>query len=552
MDSADTRRTTDEATQMASETMREAGTGAVAGTDRNTERNGASGADAAGRPNVSIIVPVYNAEKGIRRCLDSILGQEYRDVEVLLVDDGSTDAGPVILDEYAAADPRVRVWHRQNSGVSATRNFALDHARGRWIQFLDADDWITEDATKLLVRAGEENSADMVIADFYRVVGSDVAVKGQMEQRQTLMTREEYADEMMKSPADFYYGVIWNKLYRHDIIDRYGLRMDERLNWCEDFIFNLEYVLHVDTVFPLHSPIYYYVKTEGSLVSRSDVSDTVRMKHTVLQYYRNFYKDVFDEDEYKRRRADIYRYLVAFATDDAAISVMPGTTKLGDERVLAYVPDGMEANPFLGVYYAVRILDRYLDRVAEQNDLPLRQVRILAYLHYGRGAVDMVALSDFIGQSRPATMLDLQRLDMGGWIDVTWSSANEPSVEFTEKGRRAALAIDHACDDFQSLFALDDAAWRHVYDVMADALAQTTKALVRATKDAERQEEAERKAAKREAKQAEKIAKQAEKIARQEAKQAAKIARQGARQNAEAVAGAESTIHSTRQTEAWL
>lgn len=477
------------------------------------------------QPNVSIIVPVYNAEKGIRRCVDSILGQEYRDVEVLLVDDGSTDGSPAILDAYAAADPRITVWHRRNSGVSATRNFALGQAHGRWIQFLDADDWITEDATKLLVRAGEENGADMVIADFYRVVGDDVAVKGQMAQRQTLMTREEYADEMMKSPADFYYGVIWNKLYRRDIIESYQVRMDERLDWCEDFIFNLEYVLHARTVFPLHSPIYYYVKTEGSLVSRNDVSDTVRMKRTVLQYYRDFYKDVFDEDEYRRRRADVYRYLVSFATDDAAISVMPGTMKLGDERVLAYVPDGMEANPFLGTYYAVRILERYLDRVAEQTDLPLRQVRILAYLHYGRGSVDMTALSDFIGQPRPATMLDLQRLDIGGWIDVTWISANEPSVEFTEKGRRVAFAIDHARDDFQSLFALDDTAWRHVYDVMADALGRTTKALVRSTKDAERQEEAERKAAKREAKQAEKIAKQ-------EAKAAAKAARLEARRSA--------------------
>lgn len=405
------------------------------------------------QPNVSIIVPVYNAEKGIRRCVDSILGQEFTDFELLLVDDGSTDSSPAILDAYAAADPRVTVWHRRNSGVSATRNFALGQAHGRWIQFLDADDWITEDATKLLVRAGEENGADMVIADFYRVVGDDVAVKGQMAQRQTLMTREEYADEMMKSPADFYYGVIWNKLYRRDIIESYQVRMDERLDWCEDFIFNLEYVLHARTVFPLHSPIYYYVKTEGSLVSRNDVSDTVRMKRTVLQYYRDFYKDVFDEDEYKRRRADVYRYLVSFATDDAAISVMPGTMKLGRERVPGYVPAGAQPNPFLGVYWAQRVLDRYLDRVAEQNDLTLKQARIMAYLRYCPGVVDMAALADFLQQTRATTMVDLQRLSMSGLIDLQWHDGGFEASFCVPRGEQVAAGIDHVAADFESMLA---------------------------------------------------------------------------------------------------
>ena len=101
-------------------------------------------------PKVSIIIPVYNAEKAVRRCVDSVLDQEYTDFELLLMDDGSKDGSPAILDEYAEKDERVRVVHKENSGVSATRNMALDMARGDWVQFLDADDWITKDATKLL------------------------------------------------------------------------------------------------------------------------------------------------------------------------------------------------------------------------------------------------------------------------------------------------------------------------------------------------------------------------------------------------------------------
>ncbi len=405
------------------------------------------------QPTVSIIVPVYNAEKGIRRCVDSILGQEFTDFELLLVDDGSTDGSPAILDAYAAADQRVTVIHKPNSGVSATRNLALGKAKGTYIQFLDADDWITEDATKLLVRSALENNADMVIADFYRVVGDDVARKGQIGGDATSLSRQEYADLMMKDPADFYYGVIWNKLYRASIIRDHGVRMDETLNWCEDFIFNLEYVLHVRTVAVLRSPIYYYVKTEGSLVSRTDLTDVVRMKRTVLGYYRDFYRSVFDEDEYKRRRTDIYRYLVSFATDDSAIGGMPGTTKLGRERVPGYVPAGAQPNPFLGVYWAQRVLDRYLDRVAEQNDLTLKQARIMAYLRYCPGVVDMAALADFLQQTRATTMVDLQRLNMSGLIDLQWRDGGFEASFCVPRGEQVAAGIDHVAADFEAMLA---------------------------------------------------------------------------------------------------
>ena len=182
-------------------------------------------------PKVSIIIPVYNAEKAVRRCVDSVLDQEYTDFELLLMDDGSKDGSPAILDEYAEKDERVRVVHKENSGVSATRNMALDMARGDWVQFLDADDWITKDATKLFVRTAEENDADMVIADFYRVVGENTSRKGDIWTSRVI-TREEYGSFMMKNPADYYYGVLWNKLFRRDILEEYGLRMDKSLHWC--------------------------------------------------------------------------------------------------------------------------------------------------------------------------------------------------------------------------------------------------------------------------------------------------------------------------------
>ena len=102
---------------------------------------------------VSIIIPVYNAEHTLERCVDSVLGQEFTDFELLLVDDGSSDGSPALCDRYAAQDSRVRVIHKENGGVSAARNAAMDLAEGEFLQFLDSDDWITPDATKLLLRS---------------------------------------------------------------------------------------------------------------------------------------------------------------------------------------------------------------------------------------------------------------------------------------------------------------------------------------------------------------------------------------------------------------
>ena len=158
-------------------------------------------------PTVSIIVPVYNAEHTIPRCIESILNQEYSDFELLLVNDGSTDGSGAVCDAYAARDARIRVIHKENTGVSDTRNTALDQARGTYLQFLDSDDWITPDATSSLVRAAESAQCDLVVSDFYRVVGERVSQKGDIDD-DGVMTREEYAAHMMENPADFYYGVL--------------------------------------------------------------------------------------------------------------------------------------------------------------------------------------------------------------------------------------------------------------------------------------------------------------------------------------------------------
>ena len=368
-------------------------------------------------PTVSIIVPVYNAEKTIGRCVDSILGQQYTDFELLLVDDGSRDGSGAICDSYALADSRVQVIHKENTGVSDTRNIGISRAAGVYLQFLDSDDWITPDATKLLVETARDHDCDLVISDFYRVVGERVSRKGDIDEDRVL-TREEYAAHMMEQPADFYYGVLWNKLYRRDIVESHRLRMDPELSWCEDFMFNLEYIRHAQRFYALQVPIYYYVKTKGSLASQSlSISKTIRMKLMLFEYYNQFYKSVLDEDEYEKSRLKVYRFLVDAAGDGAVPpTILPGSKKLGDERV-SICPEALSGEGVLADSFRERkLLEQYLESAALKNGLSLPEARLLLALEQITSVSSRKNLADFLGVSRSVLSMNLQKLTSKGLI----------------------------------------------------------------------------------------------------------------------------------------
>ena len=368
-------------------------------------------------PTVSIIVPVYNAEKTIGRCIDSILGQQYTDFELLLVDDGSKDGSGAICDSYALADSRVQVIHKENTGVSDTRNIGISRARGVYLQFLDSDDWITPDATKLLVETARDHDCDLVISDFYRVVGERVSRKGDIDEDRVL-TREEYAAHMMEQPADFYYGVLWNKLYRRDIVADHHLQMDPEISWCEDFMFNLEYIRHAQRFYALQVPIYYYVKTKGSLASQSlSISKTIRMKLMLFEYYNQFYKSVLDEEEYEKSRLKVYRFLVDAAGDGAVPpTILPGSKKLGDERV-SICPEALSGEGVLADSFRERkLLEQYLESAALKNGLSLPEARLLLALEQITSVSSRKNLADFLGVSRSVLSMNLQKLTSKGLI----------------------------------------------------------------------------------------------------------------------------------------
>ncbi len=363
------------------------------------------------QPLVSIIVPVYNAEKTISRCIESILGQEYINFELLLMDDGSKDESGRICDSFAKNDTRIRVIHKENSGVSDTRNLALNLAQGKYLQFLDADDWITPNATRTFVESAETANADMVICDFYRVIDKRVSQKGSIDE-EGLLTQEEYASHMMENPADFYYGVLWNKFYRRDIIEQHHLRMNSAISWCEDFMFNLEYIRHANRFYAVQLPLYYYVKTKGSLVSQGmSISKTVKMKLMVFEYYNSFYKEVLSDEDYEQKRLQVYRFLVDYAGDSMVLpSLLPNTKKLGEERCSANQTILQENNILSDLYRSRKLLDYYLEPVAIRNELELNDIKVLWGLKHIHTANTTSELADSIGMSSHIYSALLQKL----------------------------------------------------------------------------------------------------------------------------------------------
>ncbi len=370
-------------------------------------------------PMVSMIVPVYNSEKTLSRCIDSILNQTYRDFELILLNDGSTDTSGEICDAYAKRDSRVRVVHKENTGVSDTRNRGIDLARGEYLQFLDSDDWITPDATALFVRTATEQQCDMVISQFYRVIGEHVSQKGAIDE-DGLMDRSTYANHMMQKPADFYYGVLWNKFYKRSIITEHRLRMDQSISWCEDFMFNLEYVRHTQTIYAMKVPVYYYVKTKGSLVSQGmSMKKMIRMKRTVFACYNDFYKDVFDEAEYEKRRIQIYRFLIEAAGDgEVAPLILPGSYRLGAERTSVSTAVQEGEGFFFDIYRERKLQERLFDAIALKNELQVADIKLLYYLSQPHENCTFQEMASMLNIPRRELSQAIQRLLAKEMIEV--------------------------------------------------------------------------------------------------------------------------------------
>lgn len=212
------------------------------------------------QPQISVIVPVYNVEKYLSRCIESILSQTFTDFELLLIDDGSTDRSGEMCDEYAKKDTRIRVFHTKNRGVSAARNLGLDNAKGEWISFVDSDDWVEEDYLNKFFHYDSLSYESVVCQRFYV---EDVSFP---EKNRVSF---EYLNDILKYPFEeksiIKYKIledvyVFAKLFNKKLIKEKNIRFYEKISICEDLIFFHTYLQYVKEIILCSSSSYHYIQ----------------------------------------------------------------------------------------------------------------------------------------------------------------------------------------------------------------------------------------------------------------------------------------------------
>lgn len=267
-----------------------------------------------GVPAVSIIVPVYNGERFLRICIDSILAQTFADFELILVNDGSSDRSADILAEYEKADARVRVVTQKNQGVSAARNAGLDVCRGEFVRFIDCDDTLPPDSLDVLVKKARGNGSDLVIAAYHEVVGKSAMLRDLPKSEET-MPCNDFLKHFSRYPTSFYYGVLWNKLFRRELIANAHLRFTPGMTWGEDFTFVAQYLVYVERVSYTGASVYNYLRNPDGLtfaMISHVIKHPCRSMEFRLHMYR-MYRILFQRRGlYEQYRHKLWRFMISF------------------------------------------------------------------------------------------------------------------------------------------------------------------------------------------------------------------------------------------------
>ena len=242
---------------------------------------------------LSIIVPVYNCEKYINRCVNSILNQKLKNIQLILIDDGSKDSSGNICDKYAAIDSRVLVIHNQNQGVSMARNCGLSAALGEYIGFVDADDWIDIEMYSTLIGLAKENNADIVMCDAlteYSNKKNEIDTISQLS-KSCILKKNDYYPKLLMEIA----GSACRCIYKSSVIRDNNIVFDTKLKFSEDRVFNIYSFGYADVLYYLKKPFYHRIIQNKSAVHRFHIDYFERVNDALSATQKALY-DAWDDD----------------------------------------------------------------------------------------------------------------------------------------------------------------------------------------------------------------------------------------------------------------
>lgn len=254
---------------------------------------------------VSVVVPVYNVEKYLRQCLDSIVNQTLKEIEIICINDGSKDSSLEILKEFAQKDLRIRIVDKENEGISAARNQGMELANGEYISFIDSDDWINETYLEALYTAAKKYDSDIACSSIIRVTGKRRRNKLIYKQEEFTKDRDK-KNELTNAPI---YSYVWNKIYKRETLLNSEVkfpigRVYEDVIWCLKAIYYLDGVVTVPTA------VYYYRKNPTSIMSSKsaqNAKDYEISEKEMLEFAKE--KNLKLLEGYKYSKRDRFRFL---------------------------------------------------------------------------------------------------------------------------------------------------------------------------------------------------------------------------------------------------
>lgn len=242
---------------------------------------------------VSVIVPVYNVEKYIRKCLESLANQTLTDIEVIIIDDGSTDNSAEIIKEYTKKYSNMKYYYKENGGLSDARNYGMAYATGTYIAFLDSDDYIAVNTYEKMYKRAKKDDSDMVECNFYWVYGD--------KEKKDIGVHYSGKKEMLEKAR----VVAWNKLYKKEILEKANIIFPKGLQY-EDVNFFYKLIPYIDTISFEKEPLIYYVQRNTSIsnMQNEKTGDIFTILDDVIQYYKDkkIYEDYKDVLEYTYAR----------------------------------------------------------------------------------------------------------------------------------------------------------------------------------------------------------------------------------------------------------
>ena len=265
-------------------------------------------------PKVSIIIPVYNAEQYLSRCLDSILKQTYSNIEIILVDDGSEDKSSYLCDRYAILDRRIKAYHKSNEGVSIARNYGIENCNGEYIVFVDSDDYLISECIETLVKlVRNEEESVLGCVDYYENQNGKLSTYSCEDGKIDSLGYDEGLIKIFDPLS--YRGYLWNKIFRLSEIRKYEIRFLPGVKIWEDTLFLMEYIINSSAkILYKHTPLYVYSIYPDSTMGRMDHSKHLTMMKCTNKLLNNL---LLPENLYKiivKLHAELLFEAVIFGT----------------------------------------------------------------------------------------------------------------------------------------------------------------------------------------------------------------------------------------------